>query len=245
MSESFIIPAAVIGTGLSFAFSVFTNIKYQQSKETMKKIEIPNFKPDYHLRREVQKSANKRMYVAVEGKVEPLAEALKSKFVPGCYGVIQKVTSREQQDPKPAEVPFRLVAENTDVSNVWVRVKSPLEAKGDYLQEVHRGVEQMDNDGSTSASGQKMREEMLCVKSVITGIGDVVMEQGSDERMVLECPIDGREFFLFSGGYDSVKKRHKQKCMSLKVMSITGALTGCSILGTLIYNTLKTEEKRK
>lgn len=77
---------------------------------------------------------------------------------------------------------------------------------------------------------------MLCLNSVVTGVGDVVMSQRC-EGMVLEPPVDGRKFFLFYGGYDSVKKRHEQTCSSLRKMaSITGALTGLSILNMLIYS---------
>ncbi|XP_058250096.1 mitochondrial ubiquitin ligase activator of nfkb 1-like [Hemibagrus wyckioides] len=234
MSDLFIIPGAVLSTGISFAFSVISYKKYLQSKE---KIKIPHFKPGDDLLKEVQKSANKRLYAAVEGKVEPLGKPLKSTFVPECYGVIRKVTTRGQRNPERDEVPFCLLPRGTEARRLWVRVENPLKAEGDYLQEVYRGVKPEDSSGSVPEHTGK-------VQSVMTGIGDVVMEQGSDETMVLEPPRDGRKFFLFSGRYESVKKRQERKTLTLMLMSFTWAITGCSVFGTLLYTTLNTQKKK-
>ncbi|KAK1797373.1 hypothetical protein P4O66_008744, partial [Electrophorus voltai] len=228
MSDHFLGPWTLISVGASFAFSsVFYYLHKEKKTELQKLKEIPNFQADQHLSKVLNASLDKRLhYVAVEGVVQAVGEPLASQSTPRCYGVVQKVTTVERwktwndslklwvsrtrnANADTSSVPFRLVQPGTYLNGVRVWVESPLEARGDYLEEVHGSVQQAD-DGLLGAfvqglSGERLaalerREEMLRVGSNLTCFGEVILEHGDAIR--LRPPRDGRAYLFVPGEPD-------------------------------------------
>ncbi|KAJ3595691.1 hypothetical protein NHX12_004994 [Muraenolepis orangiensis] len=207
MSDLPVHPLVLIGVGSSFAFSgLFYNL-YQAKKEELRKLqEIPLFKPDQHLFKLLKATPHKRFqYIAVEGLVQPDGEPLASRFVPRCFGVVQKISEEEHWEYWNAlnntwnsrranrqqtnnTVPFSLVEPGgyTTTSDVFVKVHNPLGATGLDLERVHHRVRRAAEGGLTGAvlqglSGERAVakeevEELLRVGATVTGFGELVLE---------------------------------------------------------------------
>ncbi|XP_066537131.1 mitochondrial ubiquitin ligase activator of nfkb 1-A [Hoplias malabaricus] len=270
MSDSFLSPWTLVGVGASFAFSsVFFN-HYQQKKVDIQKLkEIPSFQADEHLLKILKASPDRRLhYVAVEGVVQPVGEPLASQFVPQCFGVVQKITAKEHWKFRNSSgvwvskslnaketknsTPFWLVPRGSYLSEVRVRVESPLKAEGDYLEQVHSGIRQVDSgllDGVLQdVMGEKLtaheeREELLRVGTVLTGFGELVLDNGAVMR--LQPPRDGRTFVLLPGDHRSFLQRHENTASMWKAFSAVSGLTGATLLAAFLYSAVNKDQRRR
>ncbi|KAI4891265.1 hypothetical protein NFI96_002168 [Prochilodus magdalenae] len=229
--------------------------------------EIPSFQADQHLLKVLNASPDRRLhYVAVEGVVQPVGEPLASQFVPRCYGVIQKIATQEHWKVRNvsglwvskttnaketrSSVPFRLVQPGTYLSDISVKVESPLEASGDYLEQVHRRVRQVE-DGLLDVvvqglSGERLTareesEEVLRVGSILTGYGEVVLEHGGVMR--LQPPRDGRAYILLPGDHRSFIQRHESTAGMWKGLTALFGITGSTLLAAFVYSAVSKDSK--
>lgn len=260
----------VVGIGSSFALSALFYRLYQDKKEELEKLkEIPIFKPDQHLVSVLTASPHKRLqYVAVEGMVQADREPIASKYVPRCFGVIQKIAVEEQwkywnsftrtwnsrtrnKNETNNSVPFSLVSPRAYISDLYVKVQNPLEASGDFLDRVHHKVKHAEEDLVNvvlqGISGEKPgalveKEEMLKVGSTLTGFGEVVLEGG--QVMRLQAPQDGRKYILVPGDYRSFMDRHESSASMWKALTALTGITGTTLLAAVIYSIFENQDKR-
>ncbi|XP_047446159.1 mitochondrial ubiquitin ligase activator of nfkb 1-A [Mugil cephalus] len=270
MSDFPVNPLVLIGVGSSFAFSgLFYHLYKEKKKELIKLKAIPIFKPDEHLVKVLQSSTHKRLqYVAVEGVVQADGEPLPSRFIPRCFGVIQKIAVEEHwkqwnsltktwnsQTKNRTEtsnsVPFSLVNPEAYISDVHVKVQNPLEASGSLLERVYYKVKRAEEglvnvmlQGMTGEKPVAMEEseELLRVGSTVTGFGEVVLEGGTAMR--LQAPRDGRKYILVPTDHSSFIDRHEASASMWKTLTALTGLTGASLLASVIYNFVKKEDER-
>ncbi|XP_061588739.1 mitochondrial ubiquitin ligase activator of nfkb 1-A [Cololabis saira] len=270
MGDSPLNPLVLIGVGSSFAFSGLFYHLYQEKKKELQKLkEIPLFKPDQHLVKVLKANAHKRLqYVAVEGVVQADGEPLSSRFVPRCFGVIQKIGQEENwkywnsvtstwdsRTTKKTEtnnsVPFSLVNPESYISDVSVKVHNPLEASGCFMERVYFKVKRAE-EGLVDAvlqglSGEKPgtrneTEELLCVGRTLTGFGEVVLE--GDQVMRLQAPKNGRQYVLVPSDHRSFLDRHEASASMWKTLSTVTGITGASLLTGVLYNLFNKQDDR-
>lgn len=270
MSDFPVNPLVVIGIGSSFAFSsLFYHLYKEKKKELVKLKEIPVFKPDRHLAQVLKSSPQRRLrYVAVEGLVQADGEPLASKFVPRCFGVIQKISVQEtwkywnsvsstwnsrtlNKQETNNSVPFSLVSPAAYINDFIVKVQNPLEASGDYLERVYTKVRRAE-EGLVDVvlqglSGEKPvameeREELLRVGSSLTCFGEVLLEGG--QVMRLQAPQDGRKFILIPSDYRSFMDRHESSASMWKTLSAVTGISGATILAKVIYDLVGKQDEK-
>lgn len=268
MSDHLLNPLTVICAGSCFAFSgLFYKLYSDKRQEVQKLKEIPNFQADHHLLRILNASSNKRLhYVAVEGLVQAIGEPISSQYVPRCHGVIQKITVNEHwkywnsvlktwvskkvnKQQTTNTVPFSLVQPGSYISEVSVRVDSPLEARGDYLEQMHKRLRQA-KEGLMDAvmgelSGEKPvaleeREELLRVGSALTAFGELVLEQ--DKVMRLQPPKDGRSYIMIPSDYKSFIQRHENSANMWKSLTALFGITGFALIGGFIHGVVNKDK---
>ncbi|XP_051555537.1 mitochondrial ubiquitin ligase activator of nfkb 1-A-like [Myxocyprinus asiaticus] len=269
MSDPLLNPLTVICAGSCFAFSgLFYKLYLDKRREIEKLKEIPNFQPDHHLLRILNASPNKRLhYVAVDGLVQAIGEPISSQYVPRCHGVIQKISVQEHwkywnsyikswvskkmnKKQTTNTVPFSLVQPGSYISDVSVRVDSPLEASGDYLEQVHKRLRHA-KEGLVDIVVQELSgerpvaqeewEELLRVGASLTGFGELVLEQ--DKVMRLQPPKDGRSYILIPGDYKSFIQRHESSAIMWKGLMAVFGITGFTLLAGFIHSAINKDKK--
>lgn len=271
MSDFTVNHLVLVGVGSSFALSGIFYRLYQDKKKELEKIkEIPIFKPDQNLVNVLRSTPHKRLqYVAVEGMVQADGAPIASKYVPQCFGVIQKIAVEEQwkywnsftrtwnsrtmnKKETNNSVPFSLVNPRAYINDLCIKVQNPLDASGDFLDRTHhkikRAEEAMVNIVLQGISGEKPgalveKEEMLKVGSTLTGFGEVVLEGG--EVMRLQAPQDGRRFVLVPGDHRSFVERHESTAGMWKALTALTGITGTTLLAAVIYNFIEQDKKSK
>ncbi|XP_051554014.1 mitochondrial ubiquitin ligase activator of nfkb 1-A-like [Myxocyprinus asiaticus] len=269
MSEPLLNPLTVISTGSCFAFSGLFYKLYSDKRQEIEKLkEIPNFQPDHHLLRILNASPNKKLhYVAVEGLVQAIGEPISSQYVPRCHGVIQKISVHEHwkywnsylqswvskkvnKKQTTNTVPFSLVLAGSYISDVSVRIDSPLEASGVYMEQVHRRLrhakEGLVDIVVQELSGEKPvaqeeQEELLRVGASLTGFGELVLEQ--DKVMRLQPPKDGRSYVLIPSDYKSFIQRHESSASMWKGLTALFGITGFTLLAGFIHSAISKDKK--
>ncbi|XP_029561823.1 mitochondrial ubiquitin ligase activator of nfkb 1-A [Salmo trutta] len=265
-------PLVLIGVGSSFAFSGLFYHLYKEKKDEMVKLkEIPKFIPDQHLVRILKASPHRKLqYVAVEGLVQADGETLASQFVPRCFGVIQKIAVEEHwkvwnnitrtwnsrmtnRKETNNAVPFSLVEPGAYISDITVKVHSPLEASGWFLERVHCSVKHaqeglvdvlLEGLSGERPMAQKETEELLRVGTTMTGFGEVVLEGGTGTTMRLQAPQDGRRYILVPTDYKGFIERHEGTANLWKRLTALFGITGASLLAGAVYSTMGKKDKR-
>ncbi|XP_066565343.1 mitochondrial ubiquitin ligase activator of nfkb 1-A isoform X2 [Amia ocellicauda] len=258
MSDIPISSLTLICVGSSFAFSgLFYHLCKQKRQEIQKLKEIPKFQPNEELLKILKASPHKRLqYVAIEGQIEPDGEPLFSQYVPRCFGVIQRVIVQEhwkvwnsitktwahtKKNNKQSTntVPFSLVSFGSGVS---VKVQSPLEASGLYLEQVYRRLRTA-KEGFMGFVAQEITqekpkvleecEELLRVGATLTGFGELVLERGRVLKLL--PPRDGREYILVATDYKSFLQRHEDSVTMWKLLTAVFGIAGTALLAWAIY----------
>ncbi|CAN9503287.1 unnamed protein product [Ophioblennius macclurei] len=269
MSDLPVNSLVLVGISSSFALSgLFYHLYKEKLKELRKLKEIPLFKPDQNLLKILQATPYKRLqYVAVEGMVQADGEPLASQFVPRRSGVIQKIAVEEDwkywnsttrtwntrtvnRKETNNAVPFSLVSPLAYIPDVYVKVDSPMEAGGCFLEQVYfkvrRAEEHLADVVLQGLSGEKPvskreSEELLCVGSTVTGFGEVVLEGGQVAR--LQAPKDGRKFILVPSGHRSFMERHEDSAKIWKTLTAVTGITGSTLLASVVYNFVKKDDR--
>ncbi|KAM9789905.1 mitochondrial ubiquitin ligase activator of nfkb 1-A [Neosynchiropus ocellatus] len=270
MGDVTINPLVLIGVGSSVAFSgLFYHLYRDKKRELMKLKEIPVFSPDEQLVKILKQSAQKRLhYVAVEGVVQADGEPLASKYVPKCFGVIQTLAEEEhwkywnsltrtwssrKTNKREANnsVPFSLVSPGAYMTDVKVKVNSPMEASGGFLERVHHKVRHTKGSlvnlmlqglASEKPVSLEESEEMLRVGSTLTGFGEVVLE--GETVMRLQAPLDGRMYVLVPSDYRSFMDRHESAASMWKMLTVASAATAATLLAGIFSNMFGSHDRR-
>lgn len=264
MSDTFAVPLTLL-VGSSFAFSgLFYHLYQEKRKEIVKLKEIPKFQPDHHLLRILKASPQNRLqYVAVEGVTQPDGEPLLSQYVPKCYGVVQKVIVQEDwkmwnnitnkwtnrtvnKKESNNVVAFSLASLGAYYTDILVKVQSPLDASGDFLELVYQqrkfaqaGIVDTVLQGVSGEKpvSQDVREEMLKVGTPLTVFGEVILEYGDGVR--IQPPRDGRTYVLSVGDHRSFIERHESMAGWWRALSAFCGITGSAVLAGMIYDASK------
>lgn len=148
-------------------------------------------------------------------------------------------------------MPFSLVSPGSYVPDVYVRVQTPLEASGSFLETVHSKVRRAE-EGLVDVvlqglSGEKPvavveSEEMLRVGSSLTGFGEVVLEGGQVVR--LQAPQDGRKYILVPSDHKSFMDRHEASASMWKMLTAVTGVTGAGLLAGLVYDFTARQDRR-
>ncbi|MBN3321425.1 MUL1A ligase, partial [Atractosteus spatula] len=268
MSDSDISPFTVICVGSSFAFSALFYHLYKQKREEIQKLKaIPKFQPNEELLKIVKSSQHKYLqYVAIEGHVQPDGEPLASQYVPRCFGVIQRVAvqehwkvwnsvmktwahTRKNHRESTNTVPFSLASSSGAVS---VRVTSPLQASGLYLETVHQRVREPQEGlvdlvvqglSGEKPAGLEESEELLRVGAMATGFGELVLEQGRVLKLI--PPRDGREYILVAMDYRGFLQKHEGSASMWKVLTAAFGIAGAVLLALAIYKAYWKQKDRR
>ena len=149
-------------------------------------------------------------------------------------------------------VPFSLVSPGAYLTDISVKVQSPMEASGDFLERVHQqrkyaqgGVVDAVLDGLSGERpvSKDVQEEMLKVGTPLTTFGEVVLEYGEGIRV--QPPRDGRTYVLMVGDHRSFIERHESTAGWWKVLSAFCGITGSAVLGGVIYDASKGQGGRR
>lgn len=143
-------------------------------------------------------------------------------------------------------VPFSLASLGAYYTDILVKVQSPLEASGDFLELVHQ-QRKFAQTGLVDAvlqgvSGEKpvsqdVREEMLKVGTPLTAFGEVVLEYGDGVR--IQPPRDGRTYVLSVGDHRSFIERHEGMAGWWRALATFCGITGSAVLAGMIYDASK------
>uniref|UniRef100_A0A1A8EC91 RING-type E3 ubiquitin transferase n=1 Tax=Nothobranchius kadleci TaxID=1051664 RepID=A0A1A8EC91_NOTKA len=263
-------PLVLIGIGSSFAFSCLFYSLYKEKKAELNKLkQIPVFRPDQHLVKVLNSAPHKRLsYVAVEGIIQADGEPLVSRYVPRCFGVIQKITTEEHwkhfnfatrtwnsrrvnKKETNNSVSFSLVSPESYLPDVYVKVQTPLEASASILERVYSKVRRAEEGVADlvlqTLSGEKPdavveNEEMLRVGSSLIGFGEVVLEEGRVAK--LQAPKNGRQYILVSSDYRSFMHRHEASASMWKMLTAVTGITGAALLAGAVSSFFGKQDRK-
>ncbi|KAG9343423.1 hypothetical protein JZ751_013587 [Albula glossodonta] len=205
----------------------------------------------------------------VLGLVQADGTPLASQYVPRCFGVVQKVVVQEHWKiwnpstrtwtPKKMNtretcnvVPFSLVSPGAFGSAVSVKVQSPLEAIGPYLEQVYHRLRHareglvdfvVQELSGERPVGLEETEELLRVGTTLTGFGEVVLEQGRVLR--LQPPMDTRPYVLVASDYRGFLQMHQDTATMWKVLTAIFGLAGAAVLAWVFYREYRKHESRR
>ncbi|KAL4608154.1 mitochondrial ubiquitin ligase activator of nfkb 1-A-like, partial [Arapaima gigas] len=200
--------------------------------------------------------------VFVPGVVQPEGVPLTSQYASRCTGVIQKVvvckhrrvwdsvtrlwsTRTVNQEETTRSVPFCLVAPGSSAGGILVKVREPQKAEGLDMERVYKHQQPITNGladfallGLTRLRSVtwEVKEEMLRVGTVMTAMGEVVLEGGRVLR--LQPPEDGHRYCLYPQSYESFLQTHHKVANMWKWLAGANGITGASLLTWAIYRGL-------
>ncbi|XP_061099158.1 mitochondrial ubiquitin ligase activator of nfkb 1-A [Conger conger] len=257
--------------GSSCLFSYLFYSLYQSKKLEIEKIkEIPKYQPNEELLRRVKASPQRRLaYAAVEGSVQPDGNPLASQYIPRCFAVVQKVQVEEtwevwnqrsgtwyrrKMNSKESNnmVPFHLECPGAFTSKMAVKVQSPLEAVGPYLEQVHYRIKYA-KDGLVDfvlneLVGEKPfcieeKEEILRVGTTLTGFGEVVLQQGN--VLILQPPTNGQPYLLFPTNYQGYLQSHQDTATMWKVFTAVCGIAGATLIFWALYREYQKYQRKR
>ncbi|KAJ8270433.1 hypothetical protein GJAV_G00114560 [Gymnothorax javanicus] len=264
-------PLTFICVGSSFLFSrLFYNLYREKKRELQMIQEMPNYRPNEDLLRILKSSPQKKLpYAAVEGFVQPDGDPLPSKYIPRCFGVVQKVRVAETWEVYNSTsktwsrgklnssttndtVPFSLVWPSSFSSKVAVQIQSPQEAAGPYLETVYHKIKYA-REGLLDIIIQELAgerpfsleetEEILRVGAALTGFGEVVLEQG--RVLKLRPPSNGQKYFFFPTDFKGYLQMHQNTVTMWKVLMAIFATAGISLLAWNLYRAYQRYQSRR
>lgn len=143
-------------------------------------------------------------------------------------------------------VAFSLASLGAYYTDILVKVQSPLDASGDFLELVHQqrkfaqaGIVDTVLQGVSGEKpvSQDVREEMLRVGTPLTAFGEVVLEYGDGVR--IQPPRDGRTYVLSVGNHRSLIERHESMAGWWRALAALCSITGSAVLAGMIYDASK------
>ncbi|XP_063049065.1 mitochondrial ubiquitin ligase activator of nfkb 1-A [Engraulis encrasicolus] len=252
--ESPVSTMEAICLGSSMALSGIFYYVYKRKRRTVEKL---NDAPQLPLNDQLENLLNQApgkclQYVVIEGVVHAAGEPLHSQFQEGSRGVIQKTVLREHKlvwsslarawtdservlHQRVDSVPFNLVGPDQSTA---VRVISPLEATGPEMEVTHEKFHHAGSVGFGDLLGQYLSgekpkghletEEMLKVGSMVTGVGELVID--TDQIVKLRPPTDGQEYFLCTCDLETLRADQEVQAQVWRFMAAACTLAGVAIL---------------
>ncbi|XP_018432028.1 PREDICTED: mitochondrial ubiquitin ligase activator of nfkb 1-A-like [Nanorana parkeri] len=220
--------------GSSLAFTSLFYYLYRRQRAAVCRIQAaPRLQVSADLRR-LMETTREMSYVALEGRVEAVGNAISSENHPHLQAVIQKHQMVEHRlfwnsltsswseyvrviYERVKEIPFQLCPLEGD--EVSVLVCDPQNASGLTLQIVHEKFNAASLNLSELLghyfSGEKPTglletEEILPVGTILTGVGKLTLNHKGE--MTLEPPENGSTYFLSLSGYEDIL--HQQESLA-------------------------------
>lgn len=238
--------------GASFAFSGICYYLYRKSRTTADTLnDAPHFNIDGKLKDVLKVTPGVCLqYAVIEGAVQPVGESLNSHFQKETVGVLQKFSLREHRlvwnglsrtwtdserllHQRVNSVPFVLVGSDETA----IKVMCPLQASGVQMEITHEKFHQV-NYGlgdivGQFLSGEKLKgqletEEMLKVGTVLTGVGELVLD--TDGTLKLQPPSNGSKYFLSITDFDTLRGELESTAVTWKVLAVVLSLAGAAAL---------------
>ncbi|XP_067872919.1 mitochondrial ubiquitin ligase activator of NFKB 1 isoform X2 [Heterodontus francisci] len=199
--------------------------------------------------------------------VNPVKETLNSQFVDGCKGVIQRLVLQEHKmvwnrithlwndcekiiHQRTNTVPFDLVPTVGNPS-LSVRVIKPLESSELNLETVyekfHPVVQTFTDIIGHYISGErpmgiKETEEMLRDKDIVTGVGELVLD---NNFIKLQPPKQGLQYYLSRLDIESLVRKQESKVKLWKILTMVFGIATCAALFFVLrrrYKSYKMEQ---
>lgn len=206
-------------------------------------------------------------YAVIEGVVQSIKETLNSQFVDNCKGVVQRLTLQEHKmvwnrtthlwnnyekiiHQRTNTVAFDLVPQEggTDVA---VRVMKPLEASELSLETVyekfHPSVQSFTDVIGHYISGERPKgiqetEEMLKVGTVLTGVGELVLD---NHAIKLQPPKQGMQYYLSSQDFDSLLQKQESHVRLWKILSAVFGFATCALFLFLLHKQYRRHQEKQ
>ncbi|KAJ7306557.1 hypothetical protein JRQ81_009921 [Phrynocephalus forsythii] len=203
-----------------------------------------------------------------EGVVQSVKETLSSQFVENCRGVVQRLTLQEHKmvwnrtthlwsnqekiiHQRTNATPFGLVPQDGQ-ADPTVRVMRPLEAAELSLETVyekfHPSVQSFTDAIGHYISGERPKglretEEMLRVGTVLTGVGELVLD--SHQAIKLQPPKEGMRYYLSALDFDALLRKHEASVRLWRVLTVVFGLASCAVLFLILYKQYRRHLERQ
>ncbi|XP_058492624.1 mitochondrial ubiquitin ligase activator of nfkb 1-A [Solea solea] len=261
--------ADIVNLGASFAITGAIYYVYRRNQSVVEKLDdAPHLTIDGRLKDILQITPGARLqYVVLEGAVEPVVKSLKSKFQKEAVGVLQKYMVKQQRllwngftrswsDNEQIllqnlnAVPFTLVGPDETAVNVL----SPQQSSGDLMEIIYEKFHQANLSLSDIVgqylSGEKIKgqletEEMLKVGTILTGVGELILEK--DGTLNLRPPTNSAPYFLSIKDFNTLRQNRENVAFWWKALAIASALATTFALfwvGRSYYNSMKVRWQR-
>ncbi|XP_078235049.1 mitochondrial ubiquitin ligase activator of NFKB 1 isoform X2 [Pogona vitticeps] len=207
-------------------------------------------------------------YAVIEGVVRSVKETLSSQFVENCKGVVQRLTLREHKmvwnrtthlwndhekiiHQRTNTTPFDLVPQEGEADRA-VRVVRPLEAAELSLETVyekfHPSVQSFTDVIGHYISGERPKglretEEMLKVGTVLTGVGELVLD--SNHTIKLQPPKEGMRYYLSGLDFDSLLQKQESSVRLWRILTVLFGVATCAVLVFLLYKQYRRHQEKQ
>lgn len=266
--ESILVELVALGVDVAI-FSVLYKLYRQRSENARSLKEAPVLDINSQLPNKIEKSGNVIPYAVVSGAVKATTTPLKSQFLPHIKGVIREKVTRERKirwspmlrlwstveddiqrslnsvpfvlsnrgwllmSPAVVEVVDPLIAEKFSLPTVYDEFISHQDTLGEAVVGWFRGER---------TTGIQEIERMLCEGSVLTGVGELVLE---NDKIKLQPPsTPGLSYFLTSLSIDSLIKKIDEDVRTFRILTLIFGCVGACLL-TYIVATIYQAKKRK
>lgn len=266
--ESLLVELVALGVDVAI-FTVFYKLYRHRAENTRALKEAPILDINGQLPSKIEKSGNVIPYAVISGAVKATVTPLKSHFLPHIKGVIREKVTKERKirwspmlrlwstveddiqrslntvpfvlsnrgwllmSPAVVEVVDPLTAEKFSVPTIYDEFTSHHDTLGQAVVGWFRGER---------TTGIQEIEKMLCEGSVLTGVGELVLE---NDRIKLQPPsTPGLSYFLTSLSIDSLIKKLDEDVRTFKILTVIFGCVGACLF-TYIVTVIYQAKKRK
>ncbi|XP_063001372.1 mitochondrial ubiquitin ligase activator of NFKB 1 isoform X2 [Elgaria multicarinata webbii] len=206
-------------------------------------------------------------YAVIEGVVRSVKETLNSQFVENCKGVVQRLTLQEHKmvwnrtthlwndyekiiHQRTNTTTFDLVPQEGE-ADVSVRVQKPLDATELSLETVyekfHPSVQSLTDVIGHYISGERPKgiretEEMLKVGAVLTGVGELVLD---NRTIKLQPPKQGLHYYLSSLDFDALLQKRESSVRLWRVLTVVFGFATCAVLFAILHKQYRRHQERR
>ncbi|XP_068605825.1 mitochondrial ubiquitin ligase activator of NFKB 1 [Brachionichthys hirsutus] len=206
-------------------------------------------------------------YAVVQGAVRSVGENLNSQFVDNCRGVIERLTLKEEKKvwnrstrlwhnaekvvhQRTNTVPF-VLGSRDDAVSAAVRVVRPLDAAELDLEityeNFHPTAQSLSSVIGHFISGERPQgvrqtEEMLRLGDAITGVGELVLDNG---LIRLQPPKRGFCYFLTRLDYESLLGKQGRSVRLWQILTVVFGAAACSTLLFILCKRWMHRRRRK
>ncbi|XP_044308290.1 mitochondrial ubiquitin ligase activator of NFKB 1 [Varanus komodoensis] len=206
-------------------------------------------------------------YAVIEGVVQSVKETLSSQFVENCKGVVQRLTLQEHKMVWNRTTHLwndfeKIIHQRTNVATfdlvpqeggagVSVRVLKPLDATELSLETVyekfHPSVQSFTDVIGHYISGERPKgiretEQMLRVGAVLTGVGELVLD---DHAVRLQPPKQGLHYYLSSLDFDSLLQKQESSVRLWKILTVVFGMATCAVLFFILQKQYRRHQEKR